>query len=683
MNDNNHIENVHLGSDASGNVDAGNGANGITIFDADNNNVQDSIIVGNEGDGVYIANGASGNTLYNNSIGLGADGSSSIGNQGAGVYISGASNNTIGAPNLPGPVFRQNTISANGGNGVYICGNTVCGADSFGTAAINRVDSNMIGVRSFGAEDRGNNLDGIELDKATDTTIVDNVISGNGVFGIDDRNVSTGTRILSNRIGTNAAGNADLGNDNNGINLVGARFPVIDSNIIAGNQGYGVFLTGATFVTVLVRNEIGKLGIPNNAGGIANHSATNTAIGTSGLAGNQNTITHNLGTGIKVSAFAAGPNIDRNVIHSNNALGIDLGVNGLPPVGTEGVTPNETPENSSTPLNFPDLTNAEATDGNDRVDGTVDSYPDEDYRIDIYANDSCDASGYGEGQTWVGAQTVATDATGAGDFTFTTGQDLTGRKITATSTRIDTGVTSEFSECETVVNQGGEEPLEGEIDLEITETQVGTSPTKVPFDHIPLQPQAPALETAPLDLNGLGILPLDLKGLGILPLDLKGLGILPVDLKGLGILPLDLKGLGILPLDLKGLGILPLDLKGLGILPAVEAALCSTHARRRGDRPRVGPDPARLHVGRQTAADRPLLRSGRGAPDRRRAAASRTDACLPARVREQARRPEHLLGPAGSDVHPRHRHRRRWTTPAERTTPGWSDSTSSASPASK
>jgi len=89
-------------------------------------------------------------------------------------------------------------------------------------------------------------------------------------------------------------------------------------------------------------------------------------------------------------------------------------------------------------VNF-DLDAADSTDGN--------------YRVEFFSNDAADSSGYGEGQTYLGATTVANGTAQEATLTLANGTDLTGKSITATTTAINNttasgfGATSEFSEA--------------------------------------------------------------------------------------------------------------------------------------------------------------------------------------------------------------------------------------------
>jgi hypothetical protein len=86
--------------------------------------------------------------------------------------------------------------------------------------------------------------------------------------------------------------------------------------------------------------------------------------------------------------------------------------------------------------------------GGTSVTGVLDSTPDTAFRIEVFANDVCDDSGYGEGQRFVGAADgVATDAGGHADFVVTFAAPLPEGTILAATAIAPDGSTSELSPC--------------------------------------------------------------------------------------------------------------------------------------------------------------------------------------------------------------------------------------------
>ncbi|PYS64875.1 MAG: hypothetical protein DMF74_05600 [Acidobacteria bacterium] len=220
-----------------------------------------------------------------------------------------------------------------------------------------------------------------------------NLISANA-DGIDIANSSTGNLIRGNFIGTKADGVSPLGNTNSGV---------------------GIF-TGSS------NNSVG-----GTVAGAGNRIAFNTR-------------------GVVVDS-GTGNTILSNSIFSNAGVGIDL-----TPVA--GVTANDNCDTDSGPnnlQNFPVLTSAVAGVVNTTIQGTLNSIPSTTFRIEFFANASCDNSGNGEGQTFLGFTNTTTDASCNANFSFSVpNASMTGPIITATAT--DPGNnTSEFSACRTVL----------------------------------------------------------------------------------------------------------------------------------------------------------------------------------------------------------------------------------------
>ena len=167
--------------------------------------------------------------------------------------------------------------------------------------------------------------------------------------------------------------------------------------------------------------------------------------GTASGAGN--TIAFNVSTGITVFNTGFTP-IRHNSIFSNSGLGIDLTV----AVSADGVTPNDPCDGDTGPnglQNFPVLSSASSSGGTTTIMGTLNSTPNRVFILDFFANDACDPSGNGEGQTFLGSVAVGpTDGTCNVVFTITLAVSVpAGQDITATATDSITNGTSEFSNC--------------------------------------------------------------------------------------------------------------------------------------------------------------------------------------------------------------------------------------------
>jgi uncharacterized repeat protein (TIGR01451 family) len=327
--------------------------------------------------------------------------------------------------------------------------------------ASNRVEGNLIGLSTAGTV--LNNRRGVWVLAGSGVTAPNtggnviggtnaaarNVISGN-TTGIE---VGSSNVVAGNFIGTDVTGQFARGNGDGvrprGTNiLVGGTSPAA-RNVISGN-GFGIvayYFHQSAFqgnYIGLAADGLSPLGNSNVA--IAFSFSTNSVVG--GSAAAANVIVHNGGAGVRVGDDSRRIAVRYNSIHSNGQLGIDLG----PP----GVTPNDPQDADTGPnelQNFPILTFASNSFTSLTISGTLHSTPSSQFLIDLYANDVCDPSGHGEGQTWIGSLTRTTDSNGDNSFTTVLGTSRPGAVITATATDSQ-GNTSEFSPCiQSVGNQ--------------------------------------------------------------------------------------------------------------------------------------------------------------------------------------------------------------------------------------
>jgi len=452
---NNRVMANLIGTTRAGDQPLSNTELGIAVF-ADANTIggttfgEGNVISANGAGGILITNGlggtGNGNFVYGNSIGLGID-AIQLGNGGAGVSIQGGAMNTIGGVT---PASR-NLIGSNARNGVVIAGATATG---------NVVAGNYIGLDDSGSSARPNFGVGVLVQNASGNRIGviggGNVLSGNLEAGIafdhsDDNDV------VGNRIGTTADGiearpNGFVLEDGSvtgaGITLVQSPGNRIGSaapgggNLISGN-GTGIWVEDAasagTIITgnMIGTNAAGNSGIPNAVGLSLAGSATVGGI----QPGAPNVISANTTTGILVAGNGTSVDIQENVISGNGGLGIDL--------GGDGVTrndPGDVDEGSNHNQNVPVLTGVTAFSAATRIVGTLDSTPSSTFTLRFYANDSCDPSGFGEGQRSLGATTVSTDGAGSASFDVGVGRSGAGDVLTATATD-GAGNTSEFSAC--------------------------------------------------------------------------------------------------------------------------------------------------------------------------------------------------------------------------------------------
>src|SRR5262249_15386660 len=170
----------------------------------------------------------------------------------------------------------------------------------------------------------------------------------------------------------------------------------------------------------------------------------NTIGGTGAGAGNRIAFNNMNGVDFRTPPFNAGAGnaILGNSIYSNGGLGIGIDENGDTPTAA-----HDADTGSNNLQNFPVITSATATAGSVTVEGTLNSTASASFRIEVFANDACDASGNGEGKNFLGATISAPGAgcDGSWSATFPVAVSPTA-KLTATATAGD-GSTSEFSAC--------------------------------------------------------------------------------------------------------------------------------------------------------------------------------------------------------------------------------------------
>jgi hypothetical protein len=461
---------------------------------------------------------------------LGTDPTGTLASSGGdGVQIVNGSSNTVGGTT---PAAR-NLIAGNGVARVDIRAQFAPSGAMAATA--NQVLGNYLGTNAAGTARLGQSAYGVHLDGNGNTTGnviggtalgAGNLISGNG-SGIAIENSST-TLVQGNLIGTDALGTAAIGNSIGVLLRTAANNNTIGGttaaarNVISANTGGGIGLENVSTGNVIQGNAIGvdaggAAPLGNSLFGIsAIEASNNTTIG-GAAAGAGNVIAHTLnGPGVLIGVDEGGAGVVQtqilgNRIFSNGTLGIDLAQG-----GNEGVTPNDPGDTDTGPndlQNFPVVT-ANVSGTTATISGTLNSLPNASFRIEFFASAACDASGFGEGETFVGTTTVTTNASGNAMFgplalTVPAGQGV----ITATATHNATSNTSEFSQCAspgaaattTTLVSSLNPSLFGQF-VTFTATVSGTTPTgtvqffdgAMPLGTVPLSGTTAALTTSTL-----------------------------------------------------------------------------------------------------------------------------------------------------------------------------------------
>jgi hypothetical protein len=416
--------------------------------------------------------------------------------QGAAVNLLEHGSNAVirveltGAPGMTGLDIASSQVTIRG----LAIGGFSTGIRIAGPVSGTRIEGNFIGLATDGTTPRPN---GIGVDVAADGgapsdtrigtlwgTAYRNVVSGNTTAGIRVAAQSTDTAILGNRIGTTAAGTSSRANLN-GI-IVDGPGPVgggavgswtgDSANVISGNILAGIAMVSGSGYRIEA-NHIGTTsqGAPLGNGGDGIRIG-DTAQSMSADANHviNNVIAHNGGHGIRVSAGTRN-RLQVNTIHDNAGLGIDLGDAGptYNDIGDVDTGPNGLQNHPVLTAAYPGV-----------VGLTFTGAPLTQFRLEYFASQTCDASGYGEGERFIAFSYVSTDAQGV--YASNTGTSLpagfTGLTVTATD---PDGNTSEFSPChvitETTAVLSGRATLDGQplpgVEIRLSGARTGKTTT--------------------------------------------------------------------------------------------------------------------------------------------------------------------------------------------------------------
>jgi len=445
-----------------------------------------NIISGNKQVGISPNTDSDNWLIQGNYIGAAADGMTSIGNGdiawAGGISLDYSAGHMVGGPD-PG---ARNLLSGNDSQGI---------APDFTDNST--IEGNYVGVGYDGVTPLPNAGVGIGVGNTSQNIILkNNIVAHNLLGGIVLSTSADGTKLYGNTIEANQG--------NGGITIFGAINTQIGSgnpgegNVIRDNMGAGIYLIaysgfGITTTNTTIQGNLiedTQLNVSGVASGIAvTNDVSDTLIGGAG-SGEGNVIRDNNGIGIAVqqlTATAVGATvIPTNVailgnsisgtIPAGGLLGSNsLGIDAISATDTTGPAPDGDPEsysdlgptlNDATDadtgpnnfMNFPVINDATQNGTNLAINFDLDAAdsPVDQYRLEFFANDTADASGYGEGQTYLGSTTVTNGAGQLASLTLPANTDLTGKVLSATTTAIDAatpsdfGATSEFSQVRSI-----------------------------------------------------------------------------------------------------------------------------------------------------------------------------------------------------------------------------------------
>ncbi len=323
--------------------------------------------------------------------------------------------------------------------------------------AENVVEGCLIGTTATGTGLSGNTVGVLVTEGARDNRIggthagARNVISANTTGILIRDTTTTGNLIVGNLIGAATDGRTPLSNvdgvriengaSGNRVGMPGA------GNIIVASVGNGVWIRapGSADRNLVQANRIGITAggepLGNRVDGVALSSGQENLIGGT-EPGEGNVIAYQRGNGIRVLAPSRRNRILGNSIFGNEGLGIDL--------RGDGPTENDPGDGDSGPndlQNFPVIESAVQRGNRLVLSGRLDTQAG-DVRVEFFASATCHASGFGEGERFLGAITVRATGQAQSPASFVAEFSVLAARQVITATATDAaGNTSEFSQC--------------------------------------------------------------------------------------------------------------------------------------------------------------------------------------------------------------------------------------------
>lgn len=341
-----------------------------------------------------------------------------------------------------------------------------------------QIYGSFIGTDTTGTIARGNGV-GVHLGLNSKSNIIGEAASGNGgdstpiplTRNIIAGNLSDGVRmessdstapsqahtIRNNYIGVDATGAKALPNNGYGVLAdMGSTNEVIQSNIIAGHPTDGIRIIGGATINVqsnAIGVGIGGVALGNAGDGIhVEGGARGVAVsfGFPSLSGQGiASVAHNTGAGLYAEDEVS-VDVSSGSFGSNGGLGIDLA-----PRGVNANDALDTDDGPNQLLNSPVLLTAtfDTMIGMTTVTGTIDTTANTQNEIDLYVSDSCNPSGYGEGEGYLGFVIANTDSSGHATFSQMSyvHEGMAVTALTRRSSGVDSSfIVSEFSNCRVV-----------------------------------------------------------------------------------------------------------------------------------------------------------------------------------------------------------------------------------------
>ncbi|MEQ1853828.1 MAG: Calx-beta domain-containing protein, partial [Chthoniobacteraceae bacterium] len=320
------------------------------------------------------------------------------------------------------------------------------------------IQGNIIGSGASAFTDPGAALRtdgaGILFDNSGSATVTNNLIGFTSSQGIWGLSTATGLTVTNNEIRTNGLGTFNwIG----GVEIEAGANHLIAGNLITGNRGAGVNFVASTGTEVVRDNTITLNGFGNNiTPGVRIGGGTGALV-------ERNVISSNVGAGVLVANAASGVKISQNSIFGNGPVSGQIGIELLNAGNSQSrgtapfVTLNDAGDvdaGGNNLQNFPLLSGATTNGTEITIAGSFNSAPGTTYRLEFFASTAPDASGYGEGERYLGHLDVTTDGAGNANYSTTFAASVgVGESITATATD-PLNNTSEFAGNVLAANAG-------------------------------------------------------------------------------------------------------------------------------------------------------------------------------------------------------------------------------------
>jgi hypothetical protein len=417
--------------------------------------------------------------------------------------VNGQSGHTI-SPSAPLPTLDE-TVTIDGYTQPGSEVNTNSIGQPFNATVLVHIDGSvMTGGLSVGLYVKSNNtiirgvsvtrvLGGILIEEVSNAVVEGSLVGirpdgaalGNrqaGVLMVDTNNTRVGGPNSGSR-NVLAYNDTDGAGAGSSVATQPSGFSTANNNLVVQGNYIGTGLDG----------KVDSANKSKNAGGIVLQGAGDTSLIGGSQPSEANIIAGNVGFGVGIlsytlSGFGAGIMPQRNAIIGNRiydsmprdltpngpnlpGIGIDLAQmddSSNPPDGPDsfiniGLTLNDPGDSDTGPnnyMNFPTLNSVTQQNDTVTVNFNLDSAdsPVGQYRVELFANDVIDETGYGEGQSFLGALTVSNANNQQGTLQLPAGSSIVGKSISATTTAVDPttqsgfGATSEFAKNVTALD---------------------------------------------------------------------------------------------------------------------------------------------------------------------------------------------------------------------------------------